>query len=153
MDGDKPRSRCPINFALELFGDRWTLLIIRDLVLLGKRRFGEFASSDEQIATNILSDRLKRLIKRGIIESKQDPKDKRRVLYQLTEVGLDLIPPLLAIAAFGAKHDPDTAAPEEFTQRYESDREAFIADVYRRHRAVIAKSDIAESVDISQSDN
>lgn len=140
MDSDQPRSRCPINFALELFGDRWTLLVIRDLVLLGKRRFTEFASSDEKIATNILSDRLKRLVKRGIIESKQDPKDKRRVLYQLTELGLDLIPPLIEIAAFGAKHDPNTAAPAEFREAYQNDREAFIADVYRRHREALQKS-------------
>ncbi|MDF1667012.1 MAG: helix-turn-helix domain-containing protein [Planctomycetota bacterium] len=146
MDCDKPRSRCPINFAVELFGDRWTLLVIRDLVLLGKRRFTEFAASDEKIATNILSDRLKRLAKRGIIESRQDPKDKRRVLYQLTEVGLDLIPPLIEIAAFGAKHDPDTAAPAEFTERYQNDREGFIADVYRRHREALKKIETQSGV-------
>lgn len=139
MDCDKPRSRCPINFAVELFGDRWTLLVIRDLVLLGKTRFTEFCASDEKIATNILSDRLKRLVNRGIIESRQDPKDKRRVLYHLTEVGLDLIPPLIEIAAFGAKHDPNTAAPAEFVKSYQNDREGFIADVYRRHRKALQK--------------
>lgn len=80
------RSPCPVACALDLFGDRWTLLVIRDL-FLGKQRFEEFLASPEGIATNILTDRLKSLAKNGLVKRSADPEDGRRVIYQLTERG------------------------------------------------------------------
>ena len=89
------RSPCPIAFALDLFGDRWSLLIVRDIALEGKRYFHEFESAGEGIATNILTDRLKLLVDSGILEKARDPAKGSRRIYRLTEKGLDLLPILL----------------------------------------------------------
>ncbi|MBL4688179.1 MAG: helix-turn-helix transcriptional regulator, partial [Nannocystaceae bacterium] len=89
------RSDCPISFALDLLGDRWTLLVVRDLALKGKRSFSELHSSDESIATNILADRLARLTARGLIVKRRDPDDKRRFVYRMTHRGADLLPVLV----------------------------------------------------------
>src|SRR5687767_15966738 len=88
------RSGCPISIALEIFGDAWSLLIVRDLMFKGLRTFSEFASSDERIATNILADRLARLESAGIVTKAADPADARRLHYRLTDKGLDLAPAL-----------------------------------------------------------
>ena len=79
------KSNCPISYSLDLFGDKWTLLVLRDLILWGKTRFAEFQASDERIASNILSDRLRRLQERGIVEIEKDPSDARQKLYSATE--------------------------------------------------------------------
>src|ERR1700740_1167472 len=86
------RSDCPINFALETFGDSWSLLIIRDMVYFGKKTYGEFLESEEGMATNILASRLARLEQQGILLKHPSPSDKRKEEYVLTEKGLDLIP-------------------------------------------------------------
>ncbi|MBL4844642.1 MAG: helix-turn-helix transcriptional regulator [Planctomycetes bacterium] len=134
MSRKKRRSGCPISFALELFGDRWTLLVVRDLVFMGKRRFSEFSASSEGVATNVLSDRLRRLVEAGVIESLGDPDDGRRVLYHLTPAGVALIPTLVELANWGALHDPDTAAPAEFVRRFARDRAGLIEDLAAKHR-------------------
>lgn len=108
----KYRSECPMNFALETFGDSWSLLIVRDIVFWGKRTFGEFLRSKERIATNILSARLQRLEREGILTKSPDPADKRRDIYSLTQKGLDLIPIMLELGAWSSKYDP--RQPEEF---------------------------------------
>lgn len=89
------RSHCPISFALDIFGDKWSLLIVRDIVYVGKRTHGEFMKSAEHIATNILADRLAKLECQNIITKTPDPTDKRREIFSLTEQGLALIPLLL----------------------------------------------------------
>src|SRR3954471_20165646 len=88
------RSSCPLNASIEMLGDRWSLLILRDMMLRGFRSFKEFLTSYEGIATNILSDRLKRLAAHGIITAQEDPSDGRRLIYVLTPKGLDLAPVL-----------------------------------------------------------
>src|SRR6266542_5845105 len=110
------RSDCPINFALETFGDTWSLLIIRDIVFFGKRTYGDFFKSRESIATNILASRLTLLEHEGILYKTPHPDDKRKDVYALTEKGLDLIPMLLEMVAWGAKHDPkfDALKRKEF---------------------------------------
>ena len=130
--GDK--SRCPISYGLDLFGDRWTLLVLRDLILQGKRRFAEFLAADEGIASNILSDRLRRLERHGIVARSKDPSDARQKIYEVTARGLSLTPVLLEIAAWGASHDPRTGAPEGFADAFYADREGY----YRDHRNRIA---------------
>lgn len=105
---------CPLNYGLEVFGDRWSLLVIRDIAFWGKRTFGEFLRSSEKPATNILAGRLLRLEKSGLIVKRTDEKDKRKEIYSLTEKGLDLIPMLMEIGAWAAKYDP--RQPEEFKQ-------------------------------------
>lgn len=103
------RSNCPISFSLELLGDSWSLLIIRDIIFAGKKTFGEFLTSDEGIARNILSNRLSRLETIGLITKSPHPEDRRKDLYELTEAGLDLLPVLFELSCWGAKHEPETA--------------------------------------------
>ena len=131
-DLKRRRSGCPISFALDIFGDRWTLLVLRDLLLEGRQRFQQLASQ-EGIASNILSDRLKRLEAHGIITQARDPSDGRQILYRPTDKGLTLIPVLLEIAAWGATHDAETAAPPDFVPGFGADRDAMIARFRDRH--------------------
>ena len=120
------RSDCPINFALETFGDPWSLLIIRDIVYFGKKTYGEFLESDERMATNILASRLARLEQQGILVKKPSSSDKRKEEYVLTEKGLDLIPVLADLANWSARYDPQTAAPAAWIALMEADRERMI---------------------------
>ena len=117
-----PRSHCPINFGLEIFGDKWTLLILRDLLIAGKKSFKEFQQSEEQIASNILSERLSRLEQSGIITHQTGSPDKRQVHYLPTKEGGKLLTILVEMAYWGATHDRLTAAPDSFIKAYESDR-------------------------------
>ena len=123
---------CPIAFTLDVLGDRWTLLIIRDLIFMGKRYYGEFLESGEGIATNVLADRLSRLESEGIVSKRVDPKDKKKYLYQLTNKGEDLLPVLLELILWGATYDPKTAAPEAFIDRLKSDRAGIIKEARAR---------------------
>jgi DNA-binding HxlR family transcriptional regulator len=107
----------------------WSLLIIRDIVYFGKKTYGEFLESDEHIATNILADRLVHLEEKGVLVKKPHPTDKRKEVYGLTEKGLDLIPILLDLANWGAKHDPQTGAPEVWITMVNADRENIIRQV------------------------
>src|SRR6266480_6191313 len=120
------RSDCPINFALETFGDPWSLLIIRDLVYFGKRTYGEFLESEEGMATNILASRLAHLEQKGILVKKPSLSDKRKEEYVLTEKGLDLIPVLVEMANWSAQHDPHTAAPAAWIALMKAEREKMI---------------------------
>jgi DNA-binding HxlR family transcriptional regulator len=120
------RSDCPINFALETFGDSWSLLIIRDMVYFGKKTYGEFLASAEGMATNILASRLVQLEQKGLVIKKPDETDKRKEVYFLTEKGLDLIPILLELAGWGAQYDPHTAAPQAWLARVKADKEKLI---------------------------
>ena len=117
------RSDCPINFALEVFGDPWSLLIIRDIVYFGKKTYGEFLASEEGMATNILASRLTHLEEQGILLKKSCVQDKRKEEYALTEKGLDLIPVLVEMANWSADHDPHTGAPAAWIALMRADRE------------------------------
>jgi len=106
------RSPCPVACALDLFGDKWTLLVIRDLVM-GRSRFKEFTNSPERIPTNILSDRLERLRQGGVIKQVPATKGGKRMAYELTEKGESLRPILLAIRDWGLNWEPGTEAKME----------------------------------------
>jgi DNA-binding HxlR family transcriptional regulator len=120
------RSDCPINFALETFGDTWSLLIIRDIVYFGKKTYSEFLESEEGMATNILASRLARLEQQGVLMKKPAEQDKRKEEYVLTEKGLDLIPILVEMANWSAEHDPHTAAPAAWIALMKAEREKMI---------------------------
>ncbi len=107
---NKLRSHCPVNFALEAIGDRWALLILRDIVFRGKRTYGEFLKSEEGFATNILSSRLGRLVEEGILQYEEHATDGRKGVYSLTEKGLDLIPLLFEMVLWSSKYDKDSEA-------------------------------------------
>jgi DNA-binding HxlR family transcriptional regulator len=99
------RSHCAVNYGVEIFGDRWSLLIIRDIVFAGKKTYGEFLKSEERIATNVLASRLAFLEEQGILSRAPSPDDGRKDFYTLTEKGLDLIPIVLNIVLWSAQHD------------------------------------------------
>jgi DNA-binding HxlR family transcriptional regulator len=120
------RSDCPISFALETFGDTWSLLIIRDIVYFGKKTYGEFLASEEGMATNILASRLARLEEQGILVKHPSPSDKRKEEYALTEKGLDLIPVLAEMANWSAEYDPQTGAPPAWIALMKAKREEMI---------------------------
>ena len=125
------RSGCPISIALELLGDSWSLLIVRDLMFKGRRTFNEFLDSGEGIATNVLADRLRRLEGGGIVERRPDPDDGRRVLYRLTRKGIDLAPVLVELVVWSATYER-TEAPLELVRQMKVNREAFIDSATRR---------------------
>lgn len=101
----KLRSHCPVNYGLEAFGDRWALLIVRDIVFRGKRTYGEFLRSEEGFSTNILASRLDHLLETGILQREADESDGRKDIYSLTEKGLDLVPVLFEMVLWSAKYD------------------------------------------------
>jgi DNA-binding HxlR family transcriptional regulator len=117
--------------SLEVFGDRWSLLIVRDLMVRGYRAFKEFERSGEGIATNILADRLRKLEASGIIMTGRDPADGRRLNYRLTEKGIDLAPVMLELLVWGARHQK-AGASCSFVLGMKKNREGILAEVRRR---------------------
>jgi DNA-binding HxlR family transcriptional regulator len=127
----KRRSGCPVSISLEIVGDRWSLLIVRDLMVRGLRTFKEFQQSGEGIATNILTDRLRKLEAGEIIIRERIPTDRRRVSYRLTEKGIDLAPVLLELLVWGARHEHAGAACA-LIEKMARDREPILREVHRR---------------------
>ncbi|MEM9349837.1 MAG: helix-turn-helix domain-containing protein [Pseudomonadota bacterium] len=115
------RSSCPVNAAVEVIGDQWTLLILRDMLLQERCRFSEFRGSEESVATNILATRLKHLATHGLIEKFKDPEDGRGALYFPTERALDFIPVLVATMAWSNTHQPETTKYAPLMAAYRSD--------------------------------
>lgn len=123
------RSDCPVNIALETFGDRWSLLVLRDMILFGKRHYRELLASDEGIATNILAARLRALERQGLIERGRDPANRRQVVYSVTEKGLALVPVLLEMMRWAAIYDAKTPLTRRFRKRLLEDREGLAAEI------------------------
>jgi DNA-binding HxlR family transcriptional regulator len=142
----KPTSGCPIDFGLDIFGDRWTLLVIRDLLFAGKRHFKELMTAPEAIASNILAARLKKLEQRGLISRAPDPDNKKQVVYQLTAMGRDLTPIMVELIRFGGKYDPNTPVPGWFVARSAPDHEAMVGEVRRAMAEAHAKMPAAGAV-------
>jgi DNA-binding HxlR family transcriptional regulator len=126
----KRRSGCPLNASVEILGDRWSLLIIRDMMLRGFRTYKEFLQSYEGIATNILADRLRRLIAHGIIATQPDPSDGRKLIYLLTTKGLDLAPVLTEMVLWAAAHE--RTENQALVRQIQEDKAQFLAAVLRR---------------------
>ena len=127
----KARSGCPVSIALEVFGDRWSLLIVRDMMVRGFRTFKEFQESGEGIASNILAKRLRALETAGIVTAETEKTDARRVNYRLTEKGIDLAPALLELLIWGAQHE-QTGAPCGVIDKMADNRQGVLAEVRRR---------------------
>jgi len=126
----KPRSGCPLNVSVEILGDRWSLLIIRDMMLRGFRSYTQFLDSYERIATNILAHRLKKLKGYGIIATRQDPLDGRKLIYTLTEKGMDLAPVLTEMVLWTAAHEEHQNP--ELIRQIRKDKQKFLASVRQR---------------------
>lgn len=109
----KEKSRCPVNLSLEIVGDRWTLLIIRDMMFAGKKHFREFLQSDEGISSRTLAERLQTLRDEGIVTRHDDPNHKLKAVYRLTQAGIDLLPLLASLGDWGNRYrraDPKLGA-------------------------------------------
>lgn len=127
------RSGCPLNASVEMLGDRWCLLIIRDMMLRGARSYKEFLKGYEGIATNILADRLRKLVSYGIITKSVDPSDGRKISYKLTKKGIDLAPVMTEMVLWAAAHE-DTEN-EALVRQMRADKDKFIAAVRQRWAA------------------
>jgi DNA-binding HxlR family transcriptional regulator len=126
----KWRSGCPLNASVEMLGDRWSLLILRDMMVRGSRTYKEFLESDEGIATNILADRLRKLEGHGIITTERDPSDGRKLIYSLTAKGIDLAPVLTEMVLWAAAYE-DTGKLA-LVRQMKKDKEQFLTAVRRR---------------------
>ncbi|MEO9877197.1 MAG: helix-turn-helix domain-containing protein [Anderseniella sp.] len=128
-ESNKRETGCPIAFGLDTFGDRWSLLIIREIMLQGKRTYSEFLEADEGIASNILIARLKHLEAEGIVVKSRDPENRRAFVYELTKKGRDLAPILLEIIIWSGMHDKRPYALKTVLDKIEQDREGFEASL------------------------
>jgi DNA-binding HxlR family transcriptional regulator len=126
----KRRSECPLNASVEMLGDRWSLLIIRDMMLRGWQTFKEFLEGYEGVATNILADRLRKLVANGILTAEPDPSDGRRLIYSLTAKGIDLAPVLTEMVLWAAAHE-DTGN-QALIRQMRKDKQKFMAEVRER---------------------
>ncbi|MEM9386792.1 MAG: helix-turn-helix domain-containing protein [Pseudomonadota bacterium] len=136
-----PRSRCPIDHAIEILGDKWTLLVVRDMVFNHKRSFSQFKAMPEGIATNILTERLARLQRAGVIVRLADPQDGRRTKYELTEHGERMVPLLLELMVWSGRHTREVDAPMALVRRNERDREGAAQEILARLRAAAKTAD------------
>ena len=119
------RSLCPINLVLEMIGDSWSLLIIRDMMLRGHTGYQAFLRSEEKIATNILADRLSKLEQNGLISKSPDPSDARKFIYALTAKGADLAPLLVEMTLYSQKHEQRIDMPKDILTEMQRNKSAF----------------------------
>jgi DNA-binding HxlR family transcriptional regulator len=126
----KRRSQCPLNASVEMLGDRWSLLIIRDMMLRGFRTYKEFLECYEGIATNILADRLRKLLTYGIIITEPDPSDGRKRIYSLTAKGIDLAPVLTEMVLWAAAHEE--TGNQTLVRQMRADKQKFLATIRQR---------------------
>jgi DNA-binding HxlR family transcriptional regulator len=126
----KRRSGCPLNASVEMLGDRWSLLILRDMMLRGFRSYKQFLESYEGIATNILADRLRRLEAYGIITTQLDPSDGRKLIYSLTAKGIDLAPVLTEMVLWAARHEK--TENQALVRQMQNYKEQFLAAIRQR---------------------
>ncbi len=129
METTKKRSDCPLSCSLDIFGDKWSLLIIRDLLFLKKSTYNDFLKSAESIATNILASRLKALEENGLIEKLEHPDSKAKILYRLTQKGIDLLPILMEVYSWADKYLTIPADIKATIEEAKKDRDKFISQV------------------------
>ncbi len=120
------KSQCPINFTVEVFGDPWSLLIVREIASFGGMAFGELLKINEHISTSVLTDRLDHLQKASIIIKQSHPTDKRKATYSLTDLGLDALPILYEVAAWGSRNSPAPAAPKSWFKALKRDKQTVL---------------------------
>lgn len=126
------RSACPINAALEIVGDRWSLLVVRDLLFGGPLTYKDLLGAAEGIATNVLADRLRLLEAAGIATAGPHPEDGRRIVYRLTPKGVDLTPVVMSLSNWGTRHE-DGEPPPGVLSAWRKDPKGFVAALRRRH--------------------
>jgi DNA-binding HxlR family transcriptional regulator len=128
MPSSKKRSDCPISSSLDVWGDKWSLLIVRDLMFKKQSTYGEFLKSDEKIATNILASRLLMLEENGIISKQDHPDSRAKVLYKLTEKGINLLPLLIEINLWAEKYSEIPESQKMILNAVKKDKVGFIEE-------------------------
>ena len=128
MEEQKRRSDCPITLSLDIFGDKWTLLILRDFIFFDNRHFNQLVSI-ESISTNILADRLNRLLANGIIKKEVDRNNKSAYLYSLTRKGLDLVPIVMDIYRWGANYTEKNNAEKDFKKKIDFEYDKTVEEI------------------------
>lgn len=126
MDTNKKRSDCPLSCSLDVFGDKWSLLIIRDLIFFKKSTYNDFLKSAEGIATNILASRLKALEENGVIEKSEHPDSKAKILYSLTQKGIDLLPMIMEAYIWADKYFTMPADIKATIKEAKKDKDKFV---------------------------
>jgi DNA-binding HxlR family transcriptional regulator len=129
MSSHRDRSPCPIAYGLDVLGDRWTLLILRDLAFKERHYFSDFLGASERISSKILTDRLARLEDAGLVVKTPDPDDGRRARYFLSDDGLDLLPVMIEIALWGSERHPDPKPGPGELEHFRLDREGAVRRV------------------------
>ncbi len=135
METSKKRSECPLSCSLDIFGDKWSLLIIRDLIFGNKCTYNDFLKSDEGIATNILASRLKGLEENGILEKSAHPDSKAKILYKLTTKGIDLLPIIIEVYIWAEKYLTIPADLKATIKEAKKDKEKFLKQVTKELKA------------------
>lgn len=125
----KKRSDCPISSALDIVGDKWSLLIIRDIALSGKNTYNEFLKSEEKIATNVLADRLSMLEMAGILVKEEHPDSKAKIFYRLSAQGIDLLPVLVEIILWSDKYLSISPQAKQFAKQLRKGKEAVVKQI------------------------
>lgn len=136
-NGNKNKAKCPVTFALDIFGDKWSLIILRDIFFKQKKYYGEFLNSVEKISTNILASRLQKLEIEGLISKTQDPENLSKFIYRITAKGKDLLPLMLEMIEWSVKYDPQpgvsdniiNGAPANLLARYREEPETLFEEI------------------------
>lgn len=128
MKTTERRSTCPINYSVEIFGDKWMLLLLRDIMFNGKNSFLEFRASDEKISSAVLTEKLNLLLDEGIVSKVTSPKNASKFLYLITDKGIELVPVMVEILTWGSRYNPD-GGPKTWLERIKQNKKKAIAEL------------------------
>jgi DNA-binding HxlR family transcriptional regulator len=134
METTERRSTCPINYSVEIFGDKWMLLLLRDLMFNGKHSFLEFRASQEKISSAVLTEKLNTLLNEGIVTKVTSPKNASKFLYLLTDKGTELVPAMVEFLDWGSRYNPD-GGPKVLLDRIKQNRKKAIREIQDKLRS------------------
>jgi len=134
MKETERRSTCPINYSVEIFGDKWMLLILRDIMFNGKNSFLEFRASNEKISSAVLTEKLNTLLSEGIVSKVTSPKNASKFLYLITDKGIELVPVMVELLNWGSTYNPD-GGPKPMLDRIKQNKKKMISDLQDKLRS------------------
>jgi DNA-binding HxlR family transcriptional regulator len=134
MKETERRSTCPINYSVEIFGDKWMLLILRDIMFNGKNSFLEFRASNEKISSAVLTEKLNTLLNEGIVSKVTSPKNASKFLYLITDKGIELVPIMVEFLNWGSRYNPD-GGPKPLLDRIKQNKTKWIAELQDKLRS------------------
>ena len=134
MKTDERRSPCPINYSVEIFGDKWMLLILRDLMFNGKNSFLEFRASAEKISSAVLTEKLNTLLEQGIVSKVTSPKNASKFLYLITDKGIEMVPIMVEFLNWGSRYNPN-GGPKQLLDQIKKNKEKVITELQDKLRS------------------